>query len=404
MTEQQAPAEALVPTVPDAAMQLMPRAELMSDDEIRRMYRIAESLALSGMWKDIKKAEAAFAKMIIGRDLGMTPAQAMQGIHIVDGGIQMHYATLGQFIRARQGYDYRAGWIKEQPRMMIRDAETGELRASDVPAEQAFVWHDEEDPLDGRRVVGAAIVFTVDGVQRGVSRYTLDDAVDAGLIKDNLDKRAAWSTSRRNMLLARAMSNGVKWFVPEVMGGLPVYVAGELGSGAKASLTAGTTDAADEGQGIELGPQVEKVIARAEQVGHRGLMNRAAVELAVGNRSPGVVKDWCAKAHEALDRLQEERQAAEPTNAVVVDGEAVEEAAVSPADVPTGPSSAVSPNPDQVVATTAPADGEAVLLLRARLQRLEAIDPTAISVDEAADLQAEVEYVQEQLRTHGAPS
>jgi hypothetical protein len=368
---------------------------MLSDDEIRRTYRVAEALALSGFWKDITRAEGAFAKMVLGRDLGLTPAQSMQGIHIVEGGIQMHYAQLGQFIRAREGYDYRAGWIKEEPN---DDA--------DRPPVLAFVWHDEEDPLDDRPVVGAAVMFTVDGVQRGLSRYTIDDAQKAGLIKDSA--KAAWNTSRRNMFLARAMSNGVKWFVPEVMGGLPVYVEGELEMGRRRSpsLTDGTTSAADEGTGINLGPAVEKIIARAERVGHRGLANRAAVELAVGNRSPGVIKDWCGRADAELDQLEAEKAAeAEP----VVDAEVVEEHPepvdatphLSAEDVPTGPSSPVSPDPDQVAATSEGDREQQVAVLRVRLERLEAIDPQTIGSSDAEQLQEEIEHVEAQLRALG---
>lgn len=287
-------------------------AELLpSDDEIRRMYRIAEALWQSGAWKDVKKAEMAFAKMVIGRDLGMTPAQAMQGIHLVEGGIQMHYATLGQFVRSREGYDYRAGWIKEVPTLDVGtlNPQTGELERT-VP-EQVFVWHDEEDPLDDRPVIGAVVVFTVDGDQRGVSRYTTADALAANLIKD--DKRAAWNTSRRNMLLARAMSNGVKWFVPEVMGGLPVYVTEAHELPVKASVTEAVGEGDDEGQGLDLGPKVEAIIERARELGHHGLSNRAAIELAVGNRAPGVINEWVARAREELDRFAAEKAKAEET-------------------------------------------------------------------------------------------
>src|SRR4051794_10470612 len=111
-----------------------PDRMVLADDEIRRMYRTAEGLALSKLWDDVKQAETAFGKMVIGRDLGMTPAQAMQGIHMVKGNIQLHYSMLGNFVRSREGYDYRAGWLKEDP----RDDGAGPLTV--------VVWHDEEDP------------------------------------------------------------------------------------------------------------------------------------------------------------------------------------------------------------------------------------------------------------------
>jgi hypothetical protein len=300
MTE---PGSALEQAPPVRAMEA-----LMNDDEIRRAYRIAEALYASGAYKDVKRAEVAFAKIVIGRDLGLSPAQAMGGIHLVEGGVQMHYAMLGQFVRAREGYDYRPGWIKQANR-------PGAPVEGEVvdDAELVVVWHDEEDPADMRPIVGAVVEFTVAGKRRGVSRYTLEDARAANLIKDS--NKAAWNTSPRNMLLARAISNGVKWFVPEALGGLPVYVEGELPSADRKSLTAGSgDDNGDGGQGIDLGPQVEKIIKRGTELGHRGLSNRAAVELAVGGRAPGAVKEWCERANAELDRFSAEKLAAAATD------------------------------------------------------------------------------------------
>lgn len=269
-------------------------AELITDDEIRRVYRLAEAMASSGMFKDVKKAEQAFVKMVAGRDLGLSPMQSMQGLHVVEGGITMHYATLGYFVRAREGYDFRAGWLKEVPRLVI-DGEPESL------PEVVVVWMDEEHPADLREVIGAVVVFTVGGAQRGVSRFTVEDARVARLIKDD-KPMAAWNTARRNMLLARAMSNGVKWFVPEVLGGLPVYTDGELDS-AKPSVT-DSTAVEMEPQGIDLGPKVDAVIERAEELGHVGLSNRAALELALGSRAPAVINKWVRDASKELDEFE----------------------------------------------------------------------------------------------------
>jgi len=294
--------------------------ELLSDDEMRRTYRIAESLYMSGAWK-LKNAEQAFAKMVVGRDLGLSPAQSMQGIHIVEGGIQMHYAQLGQFIRAREGYDYRAGWLKEDTVLDLDGREPTEQEKAQIVEGRPFVvavYHDEEEVTDLRKIVGAFVEILVGGERRGISRFTMEDARAANLVKE--DKRAAWNTSPRNMLLARAMSNAAKWFVPEVFGGMPVYVDGEIPE--RKSITAAVGDGGDEGTGIDLGPKVEAIIARAEALDHRGLSNRGAIELAVGKRAPGVVNEWLGRAKAELDRFEGEKlqQAqegnAEPTTAV----------------------------------------------------------------------------------------
>lgn len=401
-----------------------PADVLPSDDEIRRIYRIAEALHLGGAFKDIGSAERAFSKMIIGRDLGLTPAQSMTGIHLVEGGIQMHYSTLGMFVRSRDGYDFRAGWIKRERTVEVdvadAEAEGGvktlvgrviketphqqhgrvfqvrfpsgrEATLADrevrLSVSEAFVWHDEEDPLDEREVHGAAVLFTVDGEQRGLSRYTADDAQAAGLIKPDKAK-SGWMAARRNMLLARAMSNGVKWFVPEVMNGLPIYAEGELEAAReRKSLTESTSDADDAGSGVDLGPDVEKIIARAEELGHRGLSNRAAIELAVGQRAPGVVKSWVGEAKAELDRFAAEKaKAAEDAAADGAPSEAAAEVAEEPVE-----EDLTTTAPEVIPPVDADADAEPVAA--------EVVDAPGVS----RDPQAHVGHRVVLARTEGAP-
>ena len=342
MTEQ----EQAETTTAVALRETHPAAVLLSDDELRLTYRLAESLYRSGAW-GLKNAEAAMAKIVVGRDLGLSPAQAMQGIHIVEGGIQMHYAQLGQFVRSREGYDFKAGWIKEEPladhidRLGREPTEREAARIVEGETVVVPVRMEDEEITDLRPIVGAFVEFLVNGERRGISRYTVEDAETAGLIKRDKPK-SAWMAARRNMLLARAMSNGCKWFVPEVFAGMPVYAEGEIPERPK-SLTAPVGDGDDSGSGIDLGPKVEEIIKRAEAQGHRGLSNRAAVELAVGKRAPGVVAQWVVDAKAELDRHAEAKAAAERGDepeateepvAEEVDGEAVEEPSEPEVDDP----------------------------------------------------------------------
>lgn len=375
-----------------ARVEAHPAALMLDDEEIRLTYRVAEALYLSGAWK-IKNAEAAFAKIVVGRDLGLSPAQAMQGIHIVEGGIQMHYAQLGQFVRAREGYDYRAGWLKEAPLVDVLSAErppelwTDEEKAAVVSGETRLVAvaFEDEEITDLRPIVGAFVEFLVDGERRGVSRFTLDDARSANLIKS----KGAWETSPRNMLLARAMSNGAKWFVPEVFAGMPVYTDGEIPERKALDVSAATGDGGDEGRGIELGPKVEEIIARAKRLGHGGLSNRGAVELAVGNRAPGVINDWVKRARAELDRFEASKTAPGANAAGTID---VEERPVEE------PEEEVTAEP---VEEPVPEDPE-IVVLRDRLRRLNRMaDDPAAAPDDLDQLLAEIDVVEGKLREKG---
>ena len=65
------------------------------------------------------------------------------------------------------------------------------------------------------------IAFIENGQECGRSKFTIADAKKAGT--KNLDKFP------RNMLFARAMSNGVRWYCPDVMNGSAIYTPEELG-------------------------------------------------------------------------------------------------------------------------------------------------------------------------------
>jgi hypothetical protein len=55
------------------------------------------------------------------------------------------------------------------------------------------------------------------------STFTIQDAQQAGLASGN------YKTFPRNMLFARALTNGARWFCPEVFNG-PIYTPDELGA------------------------------------------------------------------------------------------------------------------------------------------------------------------------------
>lgn len=297
----------------DAALPLPP----MNDAEVATAFRTATALASSGMFKDIRSARQAYVKIIAGRDLGLTPFESMSALHVMEGkieaGADLHATRVRQ--RRPDGYDYRVAWLK---------VVTPGKKDDDDPVVEA-VWSNEEDLADIRDVYGCAIEFTfptVDGPGRGVSRFTEKDARKAGLLKE----RSNHEKFPRNMWFARAMTNGVAWFMPEVMGGLRVYGLGEVQPEGGADVTAGTAEADRDAAGVELPIEVEAVLARARSLGHVGIAQRATAEWAL--REPlargdsDVVQKWIDDRTRELNRFAQGRAApepAEPPDAVVVE-------------------------------------------------------------------------------------
>lgn len=165
--------------------------------EIDTIFRLAKGLAMSGFFKDSRAAEQAFAKLIFGRDLGLSATQAMTDIYIVEGKPEMSANLQAAKVRA-SAYDYR---------VLSHDTERCAVEFGPAPA-------------PGRDEQGSWLPWSA---AFGTSEFTLQDAQQAGLAGKDV-----WRKYARNMLFARAMSNGVAWYCPDVFNGVRVYAEGEV--------------------------------------------------------------------------------------------------------------------------------------------------------------------------------
>lgn len=160
------------------------------------MEHLATNLASSGLFKDSTQAAQAFAKVLIGRDMGLSASAAMMGLHIVEGKPELSANLQAQLVNTYRGPDGE--------RYRFRVAE----HTSEVCSVEFF----------RRERIG-------DWESLGVATYSIEDAKIAGLLG-----RGPWKKHPRNMLWARAMSDGVNFFCPEVARGLRAYHEGEISS------------------------------------------------------------------------------------------------------------------------------------------------------------------------------
>ncbi len=172
---------------------------LLKGDDLDDAFRLAKALALSGLFPDARKAEQALAKILVGREMGLGAVQSMTGIYIVEGKPMVAAVTLGSFVRGIPDYDYRV------------------LSHSDQECSIQF----GRGEAPGRDAEGEWLPWPT---ALGTSSFSMVDAEKAGLVKD----KSGWAKYPRNMLFARAMSNGVKWYCPDATHGIPVYYEGEI--------------------------------------------------------------------------------------------------------------------------------------------------------------------------------
>lgn len=150
---------------------------------------IGEIFVKSRFFNDTQEAAQAAVKILAGRELGIGPFAAMTGIYIVKGRVTLSANLMASRIKASGKYDYR----------LVTSTAT-----------ECVIEYLQKNG-DGWASIGT-------------SRFTMKDAVDAQVANgDN------WKKYPRNMLFARAMSNGFKWFTPDLASGAPVFTPEEMG-------------------------------------------------------------------------------------------------------------------------------------------------------------------------------
>lgn len=146
-------------------------------------FTIGRVFANSGFFDDAHSAAQAITKVLAGKELGIPPLAAMTGIFLVQGRVQLSSTTMAGLIKRSGKYDYK---IKQHTDKICE------------------------------------IEFFENSKSVGISTFSIDEAKAAGLIRPSSN----WAKYPRNMLFARALSNGFKWFCPD-LAFAPVFTEGD---------------------------------------------------------------------------------------------------------------------------------------------------------------------------------
>ena len=147
---------------------------------------LARYFQQSGLFPDLQSEAQAYVKVVAGRELGLGPLASVSGLNVIKGRVTFSANLLASMVKRHPLYDYRVADHSER---------------------------------------GCRIVFTEGGEEIGVSTFTLEDAKRAGL------GGQSWQKYPQAMLFARALTQGVRWFCPDVTAGAPAYSPEELADG-----------------------------------------------------------------------------------------------------------------------------------------------------------------------------
>ena len=148
-------------------------------EPIKAELVMSDVFAESGMFPDIKSKAQALVKVLAGKELGISPFESMASIFIVNGKLALTSKAMASMIKKSPTYDYVVDTLTETE-CSITFTET--------------IGEDEK--------------------KLGVSTFTFKDAAKAGLVNKDV-----WKNYPRNMLFARTLSNGARWFCPEAISG-----------------------------------------------------------------------------------------------------------------------------------------------------------------------------------------
>ena len=144
---------------------------------------LSEGIYRGRLFPNAATPERTATLILAGAELGFGPIASLTGIHIVQGRVTLSANLIAAAIKRSGRYDYR-----------VRGLSSG----------------------------GAIIEFFQGSESLGISTFTMDDARTAGLAN-----KEVWKTYARNMLFSRAMSNGARWYCPDVFSGA-VYTPEEM--------------------------------------------------------------------------------------------------------------------------------------------------------------------------------
>ena len=156
---------------------------------IADIQTLSKMMVASGFFKDVKSEAQACVKIIAGSALGYDAVTALNAFHIIEGKITPTASEIGARVKRSGKYNYRVKSL------------------DDAGCTLEFLERD-----------GGA------WMSLGDSTFTKQDAITAGLLG-----KSVWKSYFRNMAFSRALTNGVRWYCPDLFGG-PVYTPEELGA------------------------------------------------------------------------------------------------------------------------------------------------------------------------------
>jgi len=155
----------------------MEEQKAITSQFLQEPMALGEIFVKSGLFKDLSGQAEAAVKILAGRELGLTPLESMGGIYMVNGKVALQSKLIAALIKRSRRYDYVIDTLSNE--------------------ECTITFYRLNS--DGQR-----------GDKLGQSSFTIKDAALAGIVN-----KQVWKNFPKNMLYARAITNGARFYTPD---------------------------------------------------------------------------------------------------------------------------------------------------------------------------------------------
>ena len=209
---------------PAADTQLVVKKQL----SYAEIEQVGKAFVASGMFGgDMDRTSKAITKIMAGQELGLAPFASMRAVHVIEGNATLSANTMAGMVKSSGRYDYDIK-KKELDGCVIDFFETRAGKRTKIGTESF--------DIDEARMAGMFDPECEEApLKHNIRKITMYKKGGGSWEKDGCNCKANWKNYPKAMMFARAISNGVRSYCPDVFSGMLVYTPDELAAQVNAS-------------------------------------------------------------------------------------------------------------------------------------------------------------------------
>ena len=217
--------------------------------------QIGKAFVASKMFgDDMDRTSMAITKIMAGQELGLAPFASMRAVHVIEGNATLSANTMAGMVKSSGRYDYDIK-KKELDGCVIDFYEIRSGKRTKIGTETF--------DIDEARMAGMFDPECEEApLKHNIRKITMYKKGGGSWQKDGCNCKANWKNYPKAMMFARAISNGVRTYCPDVFSGMLVYTPDELNAQVRAD---GTVIDVDPATGEVTNMPEQKKSAEAEK-------------------------------------------------------------------------------------------------------------------------------------------